>query len=88
MDHDDLYYKMRADLYQAKEEIISKLDTYQHRVTKLETEQGWIKRILIMILTTALGIGTYYIKKAEMASTQDRKETHEKIVRHPRKTSV
>lgn len=85
MNHDDLYIKMREDLYEVKDEIIEKLDGYQHRVTKLETEQGWIKRALIFILTTAIGLGSYYFKQS--IALDNRKETHEKVIRHPRKTT-
>lgn len=70
MDHEDLYKKfskdiesLRIDLHKAEHHLASKLDMYQHRVTKLEADQGWIRWALIFMITTAVGVGINYIKK-------------------------
>lgn len=62
MDHPELLNKMREELHHVKDEIIGKLDDYQHRVTKLETEQGWIRRAVLAIMGTLVALSLYYIK--------------------------
>lgn len=62
MDHQELLEKMRNEVHVAKAQIIDRLDGYQQRVTKLETEQGWVKRVLLFMITTAVGAISYYIK--------------------------
>lgn len=62
MDHEELLDKMRNEVHVAKAEIIDRLDTYQHRVTKLEAEQGWIKRTVLLIISTMVGTIGYYLK--------------------------
>ena len=70
MNTDELYKKfskdiesLRIDLHKVEYHLASKLDSYQHRVTKLESDQGWIRWALVMMVTTAVGIGAHYIKK-------------------------
>lgn len=62
MDHYELLDKVREDLHKVKDEIVGKLDVYQQRVTRLETEQGWIKRAVIAIMATLVALSIYYIK--------------------------
>lgn len=93
MDHDELYKKfnkdiglIREDIHRVEMHLASKLDGYQHRVTKLESDQGWMRWALVLILTSLLGLGTFYIKKADALHTE-RKEKNETI-RHTRETPI
>lgn len=49
MDHEELHRKIQEDLSKVKDAILDKLDDYQHRVTKLETHQGWHKKLIIWL---------------------------------------
>ena len=74
MDHYELLDKVREDLHKVKDEIVGKLDVYQQRVTRLETEQGWIKRAVIAIMATLVALSIYYIK-VDMADNIRRNNT-------------
>ena len=70
MDHEELYKKfnkdiesLRSDLHKVEYHLAAKLDSYQHRVTKLESDQGWIRWALLLVITSAVGVGVHYIKK-------------------------
>lgn len=74
MDHYELLDKVREDLHQVKDEIVAKLDVYQQRVTRLEAEQGWIKRAVLAIMATLVALSIYYIK-VDMADNIRRNNT-------------
>ena len=96
MDHEELYKKfskdvetLRSDIHRVEMHLASKLDGYQQRVTKLESDQGWMRWVLVLIITTLLGLGTFYIRKAEASTlTNDRKQKHEEVIRHSRETPI
>jgi hypothetical protein len=70
VDYEDLYTKfnkdiesLRVDLHKVEYHLATKLDSYQQRVTKLEADQGWTRWALLLVITSAIGVGLHYIKK-------------------------
>ena len=62
MDHSELLKEIRTDLKKVEKTIVEKLDDYQKRVTKLETNEAWLKKIVIGLVVTTAGIGGYAVK--------------------------
>lgn len=62
MDHEQLLGHIKAEVQQAKNEILLHLDGYQKRVSSLEADHGWTKRILIALIVVVTGLGVRYIE--------------------------
>ena len=62
MDHEQLLGHIKAEVQQAKAEILMHLDGYQQRVSSLEADHSWTKKILIALIVVATGLGVGYIE--------------------------